>query len=397
MTITIVCDVLGEENNGTTLAAMNLVRFLRSRGHTVRILCADQSKKGLPDYFVVPNKSFGKYLDAYVSKVGVSLADPDPDIIRAALAGADDVHIMLPLFLANASVKIADEMGIPVTAGFHMQAENMTNNVHLENSKLASKFVYHYIWKHVYSHCQCIHYPTQFIRDVFEGSIKKHTPGYVISNGVNSYVKRREVSKPAELKDKFVILTVGRYSAEKSQETLIEAVKYSKYKDKIQLILAGQGTREKEYRKLAEDLPNQPIFKLFDRYELVDVENYSDMYVHPAVAELEGIACLEAIACGKLTLVSDSKRSATKGFAVDPRCIFKEKDPRDLARLIDYWIEHPEEAREIEEKYWQEGQTFDQEKCMEQMEQMFRDAISRHSQEPQRRSEFRLAWQRLMM
>ena len=28
MKITIVCDVLGEENNGTTLAAMNLIRAL---------------------------------------------------------------------------------------------------------------------------------------------------------------------------------------------------------------------------------------------------------------------------------------------------------------------------------------------------------------------------------
>ena len=30
MKITIVCDVLGEENNGTTIAAMNLIRFLKS-------------------------------------------------------------------------------------------------------------------------------------------------------------------------------------------------------------------------------------------------------------------------------------------------------------------------------------------------------------------------------
>ena len=34
MTITIVCDILGEENNGTTIACMNLIRFLRAQGHT---------------------------------------------------------------------------------------------------------------------------------------------------------------------------------------------------------------------------------------------------------------------------------------------------------------------------------------------------------------------------
>ena len=33
MTITIVCDILGEENNGTTIACMNLIRFLRAHAN----------------------------------------------------------------------------------------------------------------------------------------------------------------------------------------------------------------------------------------------------------------------------------------------------------------------------------------------------------------------------
>ena len=59
MTVTIVCDVLGEENNGTTVATMNLVRYLKSRGDTVRILCADQSRKDEENTFVVPNIELG--------------------------------------------------------------------------------------------------------------------------------------------------------------------------------------------------------------------------------------------------------------------------------------------------------------------------------------------------
>ena len=44
MKITIVCDVLGKENNGTTIAAMNLIRYLREHGHEVRVLCCDQDR-----------------------------------------------------------------------------------------------------------------------------------------------------------------------------------------------------------------------------------------------------------------------------------------------------------------------------------------------------------------
>lgn len=46
MKITIVCDVLGKENNGTTIAAMNRIRYLREHGHEVRVLCCDQDRIG---------------------------------------------------------------------------------------------------------------------------------------------------------------------------------------------------------------------------------------------------------------------------------------------------------------------------------------------------------------
>lgn len=46
MKITIICDVLGKENNGTTIAAMNLIRHLREHGHEVRVLCCDQDRIG---------------------------------------------------------------------------------------------------------------------------------------------------------------------------------------------------------------------------------------------------------------------------------------------------------------------------------------------------------------
>ena len=46
MIIAVVCDVLGEENNGQTVAAMNLIRFLKEKGHEVRVVCPDEERKG---------------------------------------------------------------------------------------------------------------------------------------------------------------------------------------------------------------------------------------------------------------------------------------------------------------------------------------------------------------
>lgn len=376
MIITVACDVLGEENNGTTIAAMNLINYLRSQGHTVRVLCGDKNRIGEKDFFVVPNYDFGKLLNGYVEKVGVTLAKPQKDIIETALDGADVVHIMTPFMLGRATLNVATEKNLPVTAGFHAQAENFTSHLKLQWCQPLNHFFYVYNWKHFFSRVDGIHFPTTFIKDVFESNIHEKTKGYVISNGVNDYVKKKPSKKPTEWQDKIVILTTGRFSREKSQDTLIKAINYSKYKDSIQLVLGGQGAKENYYRRLAEKLPIAPIFKFYSRKEIIDVLNACDIYVHPAEMELEGISCIEAIACGKLTICSSSKRSATKNYVVDPRCVFKNRDPKDLARVIDYWIDHPEEKRRCEKKYLASSKAFNQEECMEKMEEMIEEVVN---------------------
>ena len=376
MIITMICDVLGEENNGTTIAAMNLIRHLRKCGHTVRIVCPDQQRKGKENYYVVPTMNFGKVLNKYVAKAGVVIAKTDKKILEEAIEGADLVHIMIPLGLGLTAIKIAKQKNLPVTAGFHMQAEILTGYLKLDKLKFLNKVVYKYIYKHLYKYVDAIHYPTKFIQDVFESNVKHQTNGYVISNGVHAYVQKKDVEKPQELKDKIVILSTGRYAKEKSQDTLIKALKYSKYEKDIQLIFAGQGVKEKYYKKLSKNLTNAPIFKLYPRTELVDVINYCDLYVHPAVNEIEGIACIEAVVCGKLTIATDSKLSATRNFVVDEKCLFKSKNAKDLARVIDFWIENPDLKKQYEKIQLENALNFNQDECMKQMEAMLIEVAS---------------------
>lgn len=375
MIIVVACDVLGEANNGTTIAALNLINYLRSRNHTVRILCGDENRRDKKDCFVVPDYNFGP-LNSYVEKVGVTIAKPVREIIESAINGADIVHIMTPFMLGYAALKVAKEADIPVTAGFHAQAENVTSYLKLQWCKPINHFFYVYNWKHFFSQVDGIHFPTQFIRNIFESNIGTTTKGYVISNGVNEYVKKRPVKKPPEWQNRIVILTTGRYSREKSQDTLIKAVMYSRYKNSIQLVLGGQGVKEKYYRKLAEKLPLPPVFKFYSRTEIIDVLNMCDIYVHPAEMELEGISCIEAIACGKLTICSSSEKSATSTFAIDDSCVFKNRDPKDLARVIDYWIDNPDKKREYEKKYLESAVAFRQDECMERMEEMMEGVVN---------------------
>ena len=384
MTITVVCDVLGQENNGTTIAAMNLIRSLRRKGHTVRILCPDEERLGEEGYYVVPRLNLGP-LNGYVRKNGVSIAKADKEVIASALDGADAVHLMTPFLLSHAALTEAKKRGLPVTAGFHCQAENFTNHIFLMNCGWANRLTYKVFYKTVFSKVDAIHYPTRFIQEVFEDAIGTATNGYVISNGVNSSFRRRRSVRPKELEDKFIILFTGRYSKEKSHRVLIDAVSQSRHGKDIQLVFAGDGPLRDELTEYAmEKLDNQPVFRFFSREEMIDVINYSDLYVHPAEIEIEAIACLEAISCGLVPVIADSPRCATRHFALGERNLFRVNDSTHLAEQIDYWIEHPDDKVQCSSQYLGYTARFDHEHCMSLMEKMITETaggVSEHEPE----------------
>lgn len=372
MKVLVVFDVLGEENNGTTIAGMNLVRHLKSQGETVEILCCDQDKKGVPGYHVVPILHLGIILDKIVEHNQVTLARPKRSIIEKALEGVDIVHVMMPFALGVATCKLAKKKGIPVTAGFHVQAENFTSHIlNTMDSKLVNNLTYKTFYRKLYSRVNAIHYPTAFIKNVFESVIKIKTNAYVISNGVGDKYIKKEVEREGKYKGKFNILTIGRLTKEKSQHILVKAVALSKYKNDIQLVFAGQGPKKKKIQKLAKKLNlNEPIIEFFSRDDLVNVINSSDLYVHPAEAEIESIACLEAISCGLVPIIANSPKSATKYFALGEKNLFENKNPKHLAERIDYWIEHPEEKAKCSQDYLGYTTKFKQHECMVAMHKM---------------------------
>jgi len=369
MKIAIVCEVLGRANNGTTIAALNLIDFLKKQGHDVRVVCPDEDKRGLPGYYILPKAKFVNWI---FKKNNLNLAKFDEKVVYDAVHDADIVHFMIALFISRTASKYVHSLGIPITGGFHAQSQNFASQVGMLHSKAFNRWAYHWYDGNVFCRAQAIHYPTQFIRDIFEKEVGRKTNGYVISNGVNTMFTPVECEKPQELKDKYCILFTGRLAKEKSHFTLLKAVKKSKYKSRIQLIFAGDGPLyEKIVNWSAANLPNQPIVKFFKREELLHLINCCDLYCHPAEAEIEAIACLEAISCGLVPIIADSPYCASKDFALDGRCLFKVNDSKDLAEHIDWFIEHPEEKEALSHRYIQEGLRFDQAECMRKMEQMF--------------------------
>lgn len=378
MRILVVCDVFGDNTNGTMVAQNNLIESMRKRGHEVSILCADQAQLGKPNVFVCPNLNVGPFND-YVEKEGVTLPKPKRDIIEKSMEGIDVVHIMQPLLLGPKAAAIAYEKDKTITAGFHTQAENVSAQFKLMGVESVNKLLYKMFWKGLYRYCDAIHYPTQFVRNIFEENIQYHTNGYVISNGVLPiFVHNAEARKPAEWEGRYVIVFSGRLTDEKNQVQLMKAVHLSKHKDKIQLVLAGDGPLREKLIKMGEDLPNRPVIQFFTRPQVVDLMSTADLYVHAAIADLESISCLEAICCGALPLLSDSPKAAVSEYSRSQRCIFRCGDDQDLADHIDWFVEHPQESTQIKELYKDFYKRYNFEHCMDRMEDMLIDAYEAH-------------------
>lgn len=372
MKITIVADIYGENNNGTTITAKRLVENMINRGHEVTVVSAYKGEGN--GYIVLPVRKFPAF-NKYITKTnGVTFAQPDEKILEAAIKNSDVVHFLLPFKCSKMGLKIARKNKIPYTAAFHCQPENITSHVFMQKRNLPNKMIYKYFYKKFYRDVQFVHCPSKFIAD----QLTKN--GYpmdkrIISNGVIEAFAKKESVRPPELDGKFLILFTGRYVNEKRQDLLVKAMKYSRYADKIQLIFAGNGPNLNKLRKMSRKFVNPPLFKLFPKEELCDTINYCDLYVHPSDMEIEGISCIEAFTCGLVPVISDSQKSATNQFALDDRCLFKRGDPKDLAQKIDYWIEHPEEKQAMSDRYLKYAEQYSIKNCMDEMEQMFYDAV----------------------
>lgn len=371
MRITLVIDQYDSLNNGTTATARRFAQELRARGHTVTILAGGTAAENK----IPAAKMRIPLFQPLIEKQGFCFARPNDEAYYQAFRNADIVHFFLPTRFCRRGEEIARQMKTPTVAAFHLQPENVTYSLGLGKCERANDALYRYFYRAFYSRFRYIHCPSEMIA----GQLERH--GYdahcrVISNGVSELFRPRTFSRPSQFRDKFVVLMIGRLSGEKRQDLIIEAARLSRYSDRIQLVFAGRGPKENSYRRLGRSLPNSPVFGFYPQDKLLELINTSDLYVHASDAEIEGISCMEAMACGLVPVISDSRLCATGSFAIHPFSLFRAGDARSLAERIDYWIEHPRERLETGRLYAQKADRMRVSRCAAEMEALYREAIA---------------------
>lgn len=371
MKILIVIDQFDSANNGTTISAIRFADALKEHGNEVSVVTT-----GTPgeNKYIVKELPLPPIVSHIVHSQGMRFAIPNKKTFEEAMKDVDVVHFYLPFELSVHGLKVARQLGIPCTAAFHFQPENATYTIGLGKKTKINDAIYNYYRDRFYNHIGHIHCPSNFIAN----ELKNH--GYtaklhVISNGIDKDFVYRKLPKSKEFDGKIIITMIGRYSNEKRQDVLIDAVSKSKYADKIQLVLAGKGPKENAYREQGEKLKNPPIMQFYSKQELMDLLAMTDLYVHAADAEIEAISCIEAFASGLVPIIANSPKSATPQFALDERSLFEAGNSSDLANKIDYWLGHEEERKKMEKEYAEAGKKYNISNSILQIEEMFREAI----------------------
>jgi len=203
----------------------------------------------------------------------------------------------------------------------------------------------------------------------------------VITNGLE--IAESEIVPYKSTNELIVVLCIGRLSNEKSQSTLIEAMRYSKYADRIQLHFAGKGPCQKRYerevKKLLKEgvIKYEPVFGFYSHDRLKEIIRTAYLYIHCAWVEVEGLSCAEAIREGVVPIIATGEFTASSQFALDSRSTFAERDSKELAAKIDWWIEHPEQRAEMGIKYAHSIKKYNATDAIAQMIDMYQDSIKK--------------------
>ncbi len=372
MKIVLVIDQFDDANNGTTISARRFAQALKEHGNEVRVIATGKPA----DYkYAVRQMRFFPIVEHLITSQGMRLAIPNRHVFEKAAAWADVVHFMMPSPLAIMGLKHVEKLGIPHTAAFHCQPENITFTLHLGNSQRVNDFVYTRFRNTFFNRFTHIHCPSEMIAD----QLRRHdytAQLHVISNGISPQYFYEKRPKEDWMQGKFNVLMVGRYAGEKRQDVLIQAAAKSRHAGELQVILAGKGPLEKKYRRMAEVLPNPIVMDFYQPERLIEILHMADLYVHTADAEIEAMSCMEAFACGLVPVIANSARSATPQFALDGRSLFPAGDSSALAAQMDWWIEHPEQRAAMERRYAEHAEQYALARSIEQTEEMFRQAIA---------------------
>jgi phosphatidylinositol alpha 1,6-mannosyltransferase len=227
----------------------------------------------------------------------------DPDII----------HIHSPVVLGNIAQIVAGSLRKPVVVTNHYLPINMSRAFSSDPlfGKTFMTVSYSYL-VHFCNRCEYVTAPTiTALNLLYEHGLR--APAQAISNGVDLKKfspgdRDKRLWQHFKLpKDRPLILSVNRLSQEKRIDVLIEAV--AKMTQDAHIVIASTGPAEAGLRSQVEELnlKDKVSFLGYIRdTDLAPLYRLADVFAIPSEAELQSLATMEAMACGRPVVAADA-------------------------------------------------------------------------------------------
>lgn len=385
MNILFVLNNFYSSGNGLAASARRTVQALRDAGVNVRVLSGpNPDPSGPQPEYLLENFYFPLFQPIIIAQ-GYHFASTDKKVLKEAVLWADVVHLEEPFVLQIHAIKMAGRLGKPVTGTYHLHPENVFSSLAMGWWKGINRLLLK-VWRDwVFNHCAFLQCPT---RNVYERLVRHHFKSElrVFSNGLIPDASIRPLNPPAGYDDPgrpLKVICIGRLSVEKDQPTLIRAIRYSAFARRIQLYFAGQGPESRKYARMAGKLYDEgvvaypPVFSFCTRDELRVLAAEADLCIHCATVEVEGLSIMEALQQATVPIIAEGRLTGASQFALDERSVFPEKNPRELAARIDWWLSHPRERWEQGKRYAESMARYDIAKSAAALIELFQAAINR--------------------
>lgn len=389
MKICIVCDDIFPSLGGKGKVAERYSRKLADRGHDVTILAGrHKNKKGFCKNGKIKIYRFSgialpktnhKFFLGMPSRYKLYKILKDRHI--------DIINTYSWTYLTFMSILVGKSMGIPVVMSAHSQPKNLTSNISIDNLLVENYFYKLIVW--ICNMSDAVQAPSRFsYRVLVKNGLRKKAE--IISNGVDLKFFTPKINPSAfvkryNLKNKKVVLYVGRLMKEKNIETLIRSfsITSKKVKESV-LVIVGDGFLKKELMGLANSLgiSGKVIFTGNIEEKYVNMPfSAADLFVLPSLVELQGLAVLEAMASGKPILVAKSKDSAAtelvvkgkNGYTFDPR------DEHDLSSKMIELLENKNLRLKMGKRSLLYAKNHDINKSVDKIETLYKKLIKKQS------------------
>lgn len=308
---------LKPKSGGPAKAVVDICRALASEGHEVTIFTTNLADEGIMNVSVnqpIPKDGF---TIVYFPTFG-----PRNNPISAQMARALDSHVKdfdivethgLYLFTTAAAAFYCRKHRVP-----YIMRPFGTLDPFVRHRGAAKKAIYTWLIERKNWDCAAaIHYTAQDEMDLAHYDMRIKAPGMVVPLGLelSQYASLPPFGKLRErypqLKDKFVILFLGRIHQKKGMDLLAKAFgELVQKRDDVRLVIAGPD--DAGYKKQVEQILgaygalDKTVFTgmLYGEDKLAAFVD-SDVFVLSSYSENFGIALVEAMACGLPVITSN--------------------------------------------------------------------------------------------